>query len=215
MSRAEGTQFVFDSNYPYLRRMKELSLKPSFGLWIALRAFSEIYFPLGLKPCQTILDVGCCTGNLGEALKLGGVHTVGIDINMAALTAGQSLFGPNSQTQAEACMLPFADGAFSSVVSSDLLEHLPSPAYAEKALWEMARVNGGRFMLHKITVLEDREWINDDDSHRIKWKAQAWKSWFAKRGWQTIAPTTRHFPVWNRKKIGFGVMHGYFLLSRR
>jgi 2-polyprenyl-3-methyl-5-hydroxy-6-metoxy-1,4-benzoquinol methylase len=217
MSETRET-YQYNQEYPYLKEMQRLSLRPAYDAWITYRAFNEIYIPLGLKLDQTLLDVGTCTGNLGHSLNRGGIRTIGTDINLAALKMGQEIFNArqpqNLSTQATSNALPFIDKSFDAVVSQDLFEHLPNMLMAEATLNEMDRVNKGTRMVQKITVLEDKEWIDADESHRLKLPAAEWEDWFAYQGWMTLAPTTKSFPFWSRKKIGIGQMHGYFLLEK-
>ena len=131
------------------------------------------------------------------------------------MKTNKKLFGNDSfSALATAEMLPFANGRFDAVVSQDLFEHLESENSADEAFDEMVRVCKGHKMLHKITVIEDKEWIDADESHRIKWYASQWRNWFEERGWHVSAQTTKKFPIWNRRKIGLMKMHGYFLLER-
>lgn len=209
--------YQYDDNYPYLKTMVSRSGTIPYKLGIGIRAFSEVYFPLRLRPGQSLLDIGCGTGNLGNTLRFGGVHTDGIDINFSALKAGRDIWGINTQhrvAQANAVVLPFVDNSFDSVVSQDLLEHLPSIDDADRAFREMERVCKGDRMLHKVTVLEDKSWIHADKSHKLKWYANEWTEFFKQRGWRVVAPTTRRVPLWNGKRISIGQMHGYFLLER-
>ena len=61
-------------------------------------------------------------------------------------------------------------------------------------------------MLHKITVLEDGHWMDDDPTHRLKRSAGWWEAWFAAHGWRS----SRALRVACRLLLG---MHGCFLLE--
>lgn len=215
LSMSEKLQgYFYSENYPYLQEVKRNSGKFTYRAWTAARAFNEVYFPLDLKPGQKILDVGAGMGNLGNALKIGGIETIGIDINLAALKAGREVFSLNNQINSAADKLPIKDSIFDAVVSQDLFEHLPDTTEAERVFTEMERVCKGNKMLHKITVLEDVDWIDCDDSHMIKWHSSQWKEWFQGKNWEVVASTVKRFPVWSRHKVGLGKMYGYFLLQR-
>lgn len=210
------SRYAYDGNYPYLKDKIENANSLNYKLWIAGRTFSEIYLPLRLRPGQLVLDVGSCIGDTGYALRWGGITTVGVDINKDALITEKEIFS-RTQTQSvqgDASMLPFIDNSFDAVISQDLLEHLPNEQAAEQAFSEMVRVCKGNKMLHKITVLEDTDWIHADESHRIKWAADQWRSWFEERGWSAIKPTTRKFLIIKNHLPSLEKMHGYFLLER-
>jgi SAM-dependent methyltransferase len=84
-----------------------------------------------------LLDVGC-GGRPYQPLLPAGVRDVGVDAAPAA--------GTRADAWAQAGALPFADGAFDTVLCTQVLEHLPDPP---AALAEMARVlaPGGRLIL--------------------------------------------------------------------
>lgn len=161
---------------------------------------------------------GSGIGDVTNTLKIGGIRTVGVDINPMALQAGRELFkysGGSSCVLSQAEVLPFGDNTFDAVFSKDLLEHLPDEEALGLAFSEMERVCKGNRMVHKITVLEDKDWIDADKSHRIKWSVEQWKEWFLFKGWKTIAPTTRN--IWVRRGLSVkkeGAMRGYFLLEK-
>lgn len=75
-----------------------------------------------------ILDVGSGYGSYGRAFERLGARSVSLDV--------KPLGGPRV-VRGDALRLPFRDGAFSGVVCSNLLEHVPSP---RAALGEVARV---------------------------------------------------------------------------
>ena len=83
-----------------------------------------------LLPEGRVLDLGCGTGH--SFLELAPRETVGVDVAPAAL-AGQE----RETHVADMRKLPFADGAFASVLSVHSIEHVPD---AERALREIARV---------------------------------------------------------------------------
>lgn len=89
---------------------------------------------LGDGPIR-VLDVGDTAGHL-QAFD-SGLSVVGIDLNLAAERLGDPVIARADGTQ-----LPFADGAFDAVVSSDVLEHVP-PSSRPAFLAELRRVSGG------------------------------------------------------------------------
>lgn len=90
-----------------------------------------------------VLDVGCSTGNFGEALK---VHknctTVGVDLNAAdiaeAVTRLEAAYVLDiTQPQARAVL-----GTFDVVVFGDVIEHLPDPRAVLSAVHSLLNPNG-------------------------------------------------------------------------
>jgi len=80
-----------------------------------------------------VLDLGCGTGH--SYTELDPRETVGVDVEPRAL-AGQA----RETHVADMRQLPFADGAFGSVVSIQSIEHVPDP---ERVLAEVGRVLAG------------------------------------------------------------------------
>jgi hypothetical protein len=91
------------------------------------------------RPTGSILDVGC--GPHGLACAHPDVPFVGLDVEFPHAIA-PSMVG----IQAPAGPLPFADGAFDTVVSLDTLEHVPRPDRAG-FIAELTRVAARRVLL--------------------------------------------------------------------
>jgi len=104
------------------------------------------------RPGNRILDVGCGEGT--AEVRIGRLHVsqmrmVGIDLMIERLmvarhqTAGHNL--RVAYATADACRLPFRDGAFDSTFCVAVLQHI---ADVEKAIGEFARVTatGGRIV---------------------------------------------------------------------
>ncbi|MGI5826255.1 MAG: class I SAM-dependent methyltransferase [Patescibacteria group bacterium] len=200
----------YGPNYSFLVKKEEYFDHLRYQIECFVSYSFLVYFPLGLRSGDTILDVGSCLGDLGHYLKFLGVKTAGIDLNKYAIKKGREMFGnecKNISFVGNAKNLPFSDKSFAAVVSQDLLEHLPSEGHANQALREMERVLRGGRMYHKITVLEDPH-IHADFTHSLKWPSVQWERWFTQNGYKIIGPTTRRIPMRN------GISYGHFLIER-
>ncbi len=217
LAETTGGFYHYDEDYLFLQERLRSVGKPVGEIHYATRVCTEVFFPLKLRPGQKLLDVGCCLGQVGSILRFGGVTTVGIDLNRAALSQGLKIYGSrkNSFVEANAIALPFKDRVFDGVTSQDLLEHSPNELMALRMFFEMEKVLKGKRMVHKITVLEDEDWIHNDPSHTLKWPADKWNKWFQRNGWKVIAPTDKKLPpLPTRRGFVQTIMHGYFLIER-
>lgn len=94
-----------------------------------------------------VLELGAGGGFLGVELRRLGFRNLTLsDFTATALAALRERAPAARLVAADATQLPFADGAFDIVISSDVLEHLPD---ADAHLAEVARVlvPGGRYYL--------------------------------------------------------------------
>jgi SAM-dependent methyltransferase len=211
-----GGRYSYDQSYQFLKNSIAKSQSPTQKAKDALRAFRDIYFALKLRPGDSVLDVGCNIGTEGHYLQMAGIRAFGVDVNFAALKIGGEIYGRdkrNWRVQAMANNLPFADASIDYVVSQDIFEHFEGEAEARRVFQEMVRVCKGRRMAHKITVLEDREWIDADPSHRIKKPTRWWAGFFRSQGWRVVRN-----PVQERISIISGLRkrtlrHGFFLIE--
>lgn len=105
---------------------------------------------LGVAPGARVIDVGCGEGGLAELLAQAGLHVTGVepDERLRRLFSERlRRIDPESEVvYGLADALPFADGELSSVLITEVLEHVPDPL---AALTELRRVmrTGGRLCL--------------------------------------------------------------------
>jgi ubiquinone/menaquinone biosynthesis C-methylase UbiE len=87
-----------------------------------------------------VLDLGCGPGALAVPLAMEGREVVAFDLSTEMVQVAKSLIGDLPNTSfcvGDAVSLPFAAGAFDVVVTTGVLEYVPS---IERALAEIARV---------------------------------------------------------------------------
>jgi SAM-dependent methyltransferase len=121
------------------------------------------------KPGRQILDVGCGIGTADVSLarlRMSQLRLVGVDLSLAhvttALDAARGMNARVGYACADACKLPFGDGAFDSTFCVAVLQHIRDIG---QALTEFARVTrpGGRV----LAVEPDngsRYWFSSDPS---------------------------------------------------
>lgn len=112
---------------------------------------------------KSVLDYGCGTGYGTQRLASSAAQIVGIDISEEAIRFAESTYLPAVSEGStldyrvvqpiEQAPLPFEDGAFDTVLSFQVIEHVPS---VEKYLAEIRRVlkPGGTF----VCATPDRRW---------------------------------------------------------
>ena len=108
------------------------------------------------KPYGIILDVGC---GRGSKLFTEFGDVVGIDFNIDVLVGSERESTYSLLVHADMLQLPFNDGQFDYIVSSDFLEHIPSKK-KDAFYREMNRVlkkNG--FMAHFLTTDSQNLWF--------------------------------------------------------
>lgn len=96
---------------------------------------------------KSVLDLGCGNGVVTDQIQED-LFVVGVDRSVAALKWVRS-----PHCRADAISLPFSNNAFDVVVSTEMIEHLPTPAYAQ-ALREMIRI-ARRYILLTVPYCED------------------------------------------------------------
>jgi SAM-dependent methyltransferase len=121
------------------------------------RALELLVEASGAGPEDTVLDVACGPGLVVAALARVARHATGIDVTPAMLARARELTaGLTNVTldHGDVLPLPYADGAFSVVVSRFAFHHFADPA---AVLREMRRVcrPGGRVVVCDLTASDD------------------------------------------------------------
>jgi SAM-dependent methyltransferase len=101
----------------------------------------------GLEPgAGALLEIGSGKGRMLDLLRREGHQAQGVEVNDAMIQESRRLFGDLPIQKVDGASLPFADGAFSTVVSFDVFEHIPD---SDAHLREVKRVlrAGGVYLL--------------------------------------------------------------------
>jgi SAM-dependent methyltransferase len=114
---------------------------------------------------RTVVDVGCGDGALTDRLAADWDVT-GVDMSSVALEHVKT-----TAVQASATDLPFPDGSFDLVLSSEMLEHL-SPDEYRAAISEMSRVTRG-YLLVTVPYREDLR-FRQVRCPQCGWRAHVW-----------------------------------------
>lgn len=99
-----------------------------------------------------LLDVGCGTGWMVEALKEKNEMVMGLDPSLAGLKWAPAAAG---RVVGSGLFLPFRDGSFDGAICSEVLEHHPDGAL-EAAIGELSRISR-RYVLVSVPYAENRE----------------------------------------------------------
>jgi SAM-dependent methyltransferase len=121
------------------------------------RALALLVEASGAGPDDTVLDVACGPGLVVAAFGRVARHATGIDVTPAMLDRAREVtagLGNVTLDGGDVLALPYADGAFSVVVSRFAFHHFPDP---RAVLAEMRRVcrPGGRVIVCDLTASDD------------------------------------------------------------
>lgn len=145
------------------------------------------------RPGERVLDVGCGTGVYLAALGSRSVDVIGIDTDMAPLRRAQSAGRPVAA--ASGLRLPFADGAFETVICHKTLYLFPRPLDAARELARVIRP-GGRVVFStsnthapynriKQIAVSRNDTVNWQSGNC--WSLRDWCRTFAEFGLRTVA----------------------------
>ncbi len=148
---------------------------------------------------RCILDVGCGEGFVVAFLKerLPEADITGVDLSEAALSYARKHFGALATfRQADIYALPFPDGAFDTVVCSEVLEHLNEP---DRAMHELKRV-ARQYVVLTVPLEPYFRWLNvlgqwlgvsDDPGHVQFWNRKGFED-FVHRHFKEVEIVRKH-----------------------
>lgn len=135
---------------------------------------------LGLQAGDLVLDAGAGFGRHAYEVARQGANVVALDYSAAEMITTRGTFGAMVEAgeihedryvgtlQGDATKLPFADGVFDRVITSEVLEHIPADT---EAIAELARVlkPGGTFAATVPTWYPEKiNWMLSDEYHAPK-----------------------------------------------
>ncbi|EOD15876.1 hypothetical protein EMIHUDRAFT_226321 [Emiliania huxleyi CCMP1516] len=171
---------------------------------------------------DSVLDVGCSHGNVVAELWQSGIVASGVDIARGAADLATSLHKPphgrascNGEGRpcfqaASATSLPFRDGAFDAIASSDVLEHV-DPSDVRAATAEFARV-ARNFLVLKIANRPEGSTLSGSRAGVGKFQGRTFKDALHQQGYADRLPTQLHTTVkgnefWHEefRRVGFAL----------
>ncbi len=153
-----------------------------------LRAVADLVERTGARE---IVDVGCAEGFVSAYVRrvLPGVHTLGVDLDVAALRRGRRLHPDVPTLVGDALRLPLADASADLVLCTEVLEHIPTP---EDALAELTRVSRRYLLLSvpwepwfrvaNVLRLKNLDRWGDDPEHVNHWTGRGFRRLVAAYG---------------------------------
>jgi len=133
LSQSSAQTSFYDQTYWGRRGSRRLSSDDRFYLKVVNCWLDR----LQVGSSSVYLDVSCGEGHALYAATERGARSIGIDISIVAMRAGQEKFGLTGAILKDASSLPFPDSTFDRVSCLGSLEHFPDP---RRALDEMRRV---------------------------------------------------------------------------
>jgi SAM-dependent methyltransferase len=142
-----GTTNVYLKDWHRRFAGQRLSLFEQFCLENGTTSFEALVTAAGLRPQQTVVDLGCGEGPLLRYVLPGDVRYIGLDFSAASLAAARQHFGATTAAfvEADAGQMPLPD-ASCDVVLSHMALHIMNPV--EPVLCEVARVLKPNGTLH-------------------------------------------------------------------
>jgi 2-polyprenyl-3-methyl-5-hydroxy-6-metoxy-1,4-benzoquinol methylase len=121
-----------------------------------------------LRAAMKVIELGCGTGSLCEALYQKGIDAAGCDVSQVAIDHGRGKYPHLNLSVVNAEQLPWEKETFDAVLTFDVLEHLFDP---DKHLSEVLRIlkPGGYYLFQT-----PNKWVNAIfetlKTHSFEWR---------------------------------------------
>ncbi len=123
------------------------------GQWIADAEFALLMKLLRPAANQSLLDVGCGTGYFTQRFSDAGLRVSGVDSDNTMLQYAKSKNNKIKYIQANACNLPFDDGAFDYCSAITSLCFMQNPVLALTEMWRVSRKGVVLGLLNRYSLL--------------------------------------------------------------
>lgn len=97
----------------------------------------EIVHRLGMRPGQSVFEIGCGSGAFLLPLREAGMHVAGLDYSSALIAAARRAIPDGDFRVAEAADFTAASRSYDFIVANSVFHYFPDDAYAERVLAEM------------------------------------------------------------------------------
>ncbi len=138
----------------YLKKRSEMAARDSqaeaYDRMLGLTLFGKLEIPLTLSKMNlhqnsVLLEAGCGTGRMTPIFAAKCKLHLAVDFSWESLLACSKKLKSASinnvdLVQADVCALPFQTAQFSTVVSCQVLEHIPTPESRSRMISELSRV---------------------------------------------------------------------------
>jgi SAM-dependent methyltransferase len=132
---------------------------------------------LGLRPGDTLLDLGCGAGRHAFEAARRGAHVVAVDFDRGELKDVAGLFaamteagelaagGTGVAVNGDARRLPFPDGCFDRIIAAEVLEHIEEDGVAIAELARVLRPGGTMAVTVPAWLAERICWALSEEYH--------------------------------------------------
>ena len=189
-------------------------------------AADAIVKELGIKSDTRVLEIGSGAGLLGQAIKeKSGSSSQYFSVELGESGARLSKDKGLEVVRADAVRLPFSDGAFDVVVSTDVFEHIPDANGLSKEMQRVLKAGGKAF----IVIADPAEGRFDKTFDHIKrtkenTDVQFWEKTFGDVGFELLPNSMKYrdrdvrkvfdLPVLRKLKEKPGFSCAFDLVSR-
>jgi SAM-dependent methyltransferase len=109
------------------------------GSWIAQREFTLLMQLLQPSPGQSLLDIGCGTGQFSRCFRQAGLEVTGVDPDPAMLAFARGHKDAIRYIRGNALQLPFETEAFDFCAAVTSLCFVSAPQRAAREMWRVSR----------------------------------------------------------------------------